>query len=465
MTTSNKQPIRITFYGAAQTVTGSRFLVEYEKERVLVDCGLFQGRKQLRLKNWEPPAFHPETLDAIVLTHAHIDHSGYLPAVVESGYRGPIYCTPATADLLELLLPDSAHLQEEEAEFANRHQTSRHHPAKPLYSEKSARRALSQLRTITRGRPFSLTDNITVTPSCAGHILGSTSLSVDVGGRRITFSGDVGRYDTPILADPEPLTLGNLLLCESTYGDRLHAKADTRAELAAVVNEAAHKNGALIIPAFAVGRTQRILYDLAALERAGTIPVLPVFVDSPMAVDATELYRKYKHDYDDEAQALLKMGESPLLTEQTLFCRTVDESKALNSFRGPRIIISASGMVNGGRILHHMIHHLPEEETTVLFVGYQAEGTRGRIIQAGANDIKIFGKRIPIRATIRSISGLSAHGDRDELLRWLRSCSGSPDLVRVIHGEESSSRVFAETLHREFSWSAQAAEYLETVEI
>lgn len=460
----SKPSVRLTFHGAAQTVTGSKFLLEAGPHRVLFDCGLFQGRKELRLRNWEDPKFDPSLLSSIVLTHAHIDHTGYLPLVVRRGYRGPIYCTHATAELLELLLPDSAHLQEEEARYANKHQTSKHHPAKPLYSAADVKQTLLQLKRIERDRETEIHPKIHVLPRCAGHILGANSLTVDVFGKRITFSGDIGRYNVPILPDPCGVDLGDVLLCESTYGNRLHAAADIQSELAQIIRTAADKGGPIIIPAFAIGRTQNLLYYLAQLERTGEIPVLPVYVDSPMAVDATKIYRDFKHDYDTEASKLLNEGETPLLTANTTFCRKVEESKRLNFMKGARIVISASGMITGGRILHHMKNWLDDETTTVLFVGFQAEGTRGRIIQSGSREVKIFGSRIPIRAQIETISGLSAHGDQSELLRWLKSSSGSPSIAKIVHGEPEASHEFAATLRSQLGWKASPAEYLETIE-
>ncbi len=457
--------VRLTFHGAAESVTGSKFLLETDKTSLLIDCGLFQGRKELRKRNWDEPLFDPRELAAVVLTHAHIDHTGYLPLIVSKGFHGPVYCTAATKELLQLLLPDSARLQEEDARFSNKHKTTRHNPAKPLYTEKDAKAALKLLKVIPRGESTEVLPGIHVTPSCAGHILGSTSLNVRIGKKLVTFSGDIGRYDTPLLPDPEPVELGDVLLCESTYGDRDHKIADTCAELSKVVHSAVDRGGALVIPAFAIGRTQNILYYLAQLERSGEIPILPVLIDSPMAVDATKIYRKFRHDYDEEARELIEKGQRPLGTEKTAFCRSRDESKLINGLKGPRIIISASGMVSGGRILHHMRKLLPREETTVLFVGYQAHGTRGRTIQSGEKSVKIFGDHIPIRANIQSISGLSAHGGREELLRWLSSCSGSPNYAKIIHGEAKSSRAFAATLTEKFSWKASVAEYRETIDI
>lgn len=457
--------IRLTFLGAARTVTGSKYLLEVEDKKVLFDCGLFQGKKELRLRNWDIPKFDPKGLTAIVLTHAHIDHTGYLPLVVKQGYKGPIYCNPATAALLRLLLPDTAHLQEEEARYANMKGSTRHKPAKPLYDHEDAENTLRQLKMLNTKGVTEVAPGVKVSSCLAGHILGATSLTVDVLGKRINFSGDIGRYDVPVLPDPNPMDLGDLLLCESTYGDREHDKANTEAELARVIKGAIDKKGPLIIPAFAVGRAQDLLYHIAELERRGTIPVLPVYVDSPMAVDATQIYQQYRNDYDQEALKQVEGGRLLFHTERTEFCRTVNQSKELNYLKGPRIIISASGMVTGGRILHHMSNHLGDENCTVLFVGFQAEGTRGRTIQSGAEDVKIFGQYIPIRATVETISSLSAHGDRTELTRWLKSCSGTPKQVMIVHGEEQPSTNFAAHVRKELGWNARPAEYLETVEV
>lgn len=462
---AGREPVRLTFHGASGTVTGSKYLIEHGNQRILVDCGLFQGRKELRERNWADPTFDPTALDAIVLTHAHIDHTGFLPLVVRRGYRGPIYCTEATAELLQLLLPDSAHLQEEEARFAESHRSSKHRPPKPLYTVADAKQTLQQLRVIERSRANTILPGVVVHARTVGHILGAVSLNIDIGGRRITFSGDVGRYGVPILPDPEGIELGDLLLCESTYGDRDHETGDPQAALGRVVNRAVERGGALIIPAFAIGRTQNLLYELAELERKAVIPVLPIFVDSPMAVDATYIYKRFHFDYDEDAAALLAAGKRPLVTERTVFCHSVEQSKRLNFLEGPRIIISASGMATGGRILHHLMHHLPESSSTVLLVGYQAEQTRGQRLQAGEREIKIFGKFVPVKARVETIDGLSAHGDRGELLRWLRSCTGRPGIVRIVHGEPQASASFATLVNKEFGWNAHTAKYLETVEL
>lgn len=457
--------LRVSFYGAAGTVTGSRYLIESDKSKLLLDCGLFQGKKELRQLNWEQPRFDFKALDAIVLTHAHVDHSGYLPRLVKLGYKGPIYCTPATRELLSLLLPDSAHLQEEEAKHANKYGTSKHRPAQALYTADDAKATLSLLKEIPRGLSSKITADIQVTPTCSGHILGACSLNIDSGGKRLSFSGDIGRFNAPILPDPQPIDLGDLLVCESTYGNRLHEQGNVAEELAAVIKRALPRRGPIIIPAFALGRTQDLLYHLAELERAGKIPELPVYVDSPMAVDATDIYRRYRHDFDEEAADLMRSGHSPLITARSIMVRSVEESKHLNLLKGSRIIISASGMVNGGRVLHHMLHNLGNENTTVVFVGYQAEDTRGRIILSGAPSVRIFGQDVPIRAAVEEISGLSAHADKSELLRWLKSCRGKPSVVRITHGEKEASEEFSHLLRTELHYDAKPATYRETVEI
>lgn len=457
--------IRLSFHGAAETVTGSKYLVEWNNKKILIDCGIFQGPKDLRDRNWQQPTFNPREVDCIVLTHAHIDHTGYLPIVIKHGFKGPIYCSAATKELLNLLLPDAAHLQEQEAFFANKHGTSKHKPAKPLFDLSDVVNTLSKLKTFSSTSPYEILPGVFVKGSCAGHILGSLSLNLQIGNKAITFSGDVGRYDSPILPDPAPLEIGNLLVVESTYGDRLHAHNDTRVELARVINEADQKQGAIVIPSFAIGRAQTLLYEIAELERQNKIPIVPVFLDSPMAVDATEIYKKYAHDFDTEAQEMMKAGELPLKTERTFMCHSVEESKGLNVRTGTRIIISASGMATGGRILHHLKNLLPDENNTVLFVGYQGVGTRGQIIQSGAKEVKIFSQHIPINAAVRTISGLSAHGDKNELSRWLKSCSGNPELVRVTHGEPAASKAFTKILNEEFKWNASPAKHLEQIEI
>lgn len=455
----------MTFLGAAQTVTGSKYLVEFGSLRILVDCGLFQGKKELRLRNWDKFPIDPASISAIILTHAHIDHIGYLPVVVRDGFKGSIFCTPATDELAKILLADSAELQEEEAHYAGKVGSSKHHPPKPLYTSADAKKVFGLFKTFPMGKRTEILPGVNLLAGDAGHILGSANLTLDLGGKRISFSGDVGRYCMPILKDPQGLECGDLLLCEATYGDKLHGEADMKGEILGVIQEAIVRKAPLIIPAFALGRTQTVVYWISELEREGRIPSLPVFVDSPMASDITSLYRRYPENYDEGMRKAIESSDSPLFTHRMKLCRTVQQSKEINSMEGTRIIISASGMVNGGRILHHLIHQLPNPDATVLFVGYQAEGTRGAQIQTGESTVKIFGKNIPVMAHIRTISGLSAHADKKELVRWLRSCSGAPGQVRIVHAEEIPGKSFASTVREELKWRAEAAVQSEVVEL
>lgn len=455
----------IQFLGAAGTVTGSMHLVTANGKRVLLDCGLFQGLKDLRLRNWREPTFDPQTIDAVVISHAHIDHTGSLPLLVRRGYRGPIYCTAATADLLGVLLPDSAHLQEEEAERANRYGYSKHKPALPLYTAADAQRALDQLERAGYERAFSVAGDFAVTYRSAGHILGAATVDLKLGsGPRVVYSGDLGRYDRPILPDPEPVPAADLLLLESTYGDRIHP-AGTADELAQVVNETADRGGALLVPAFVVDRTQELLWMLQRLEEARRIPVLPVYVDSPSAIEVTEIYRHHVEAENGEMQRRIQAGQDPLRTERIQLCRSVQESKALNDVRGPVIIISASGMATGGRILHHLQHRLPDPRTTVLLVGYQAAGTRGRSLQDGAKAIKMFGEQVPVRARVATIHGLSAHADQSELLRWLGGFARAPGITYLVHGEPESAQALAQAITARYGWAVRVAQDRQQVDI
>lgn len=457
--------LKITFHGAAETVTGSKTLLESGNNRILVDCGMFQGPSSLRKRNWDKPEFEPHNLSAIVLTHAHVDHTGHLPLMIKYGFKGPIYCTPATKALLELLLPDTAYLQEEQARHAKKHGYSKHKDPKPLFTQEDAEVALSQVEEIDVLSRSEIMSDVSVTPTKAGHILGSNSLLIEMDNRSVSFSGDIGRYDMVILPDPQPMALGDLVVCESTYGDRLHPESDPETELAEAVNLAVQRNGCLLIPSFAVGRTQTLLYFLAKLEREGKIASIPVRVDSPMALDATIIYRRFKYDFDEDAQKILEDGDPVLLTKEIKFCRTVAESKELNNLKGPHIIISASGMATGGRILHHLKRLLPRSETTVLLVGYQAYGTRGRSLQENAEFVKIHGQKIANNAHIKTISSLSAHGDRNELLKWLKSSDGNPHQIKINHGEPDTAKSFARTLEEEFSWTASMALDKETISL
>ncbi len=456
----------IQFFGAAGTVTGSMHLVTANGRRVLLDCGLFQGLKELRLRNWRDFPFDPRSIDAVVISHAHIDHTGALPLLVKRGYRGPIHCTKATADLLAVLLPDSAHLQEEDAERANRRGYTKHTPALPLYTAEDAQHALSQLRPAAAyEQTFSVAGDVTVTYRRAGHILGAATVDVKPGdGPRIVFSGDLGRYDRPILPDPEPVAEADVLLVESTYGDRIHPPG-TDDELANVVNAIADRGGVLVVPAFVVDRTQELLWMLHHLEDAGRIPQLPVYVDSPSATDVTQIYLHHPEDLDEECLAEIRSGQTPLHTAHCHFVRTVEESKRLNDLRGPAIIISASGMATGGRILHHLAHRLPDPKTTVLLVGFQALGTRGRLLQNGAKTLRIFGEEVPVQARVETIHGLSAHADQNEMLRWLGGFERPPRSTYLVHGEPPAAKALGDLIAAKLRWSSRAAQDGEQVAV
>jgi len=407
---------RLTFLGAAGVVSGSRHLLEHGRSRVLVDCGLFQGEKRLRLKNWQPLGTPPAELDAVVLTHAHIDHSGWLPRLVREGFRGAIHATPATADLLGLLLYDSAKCQAEDAAYANRKGYSQHHPALPLYEERDVAATLELVRPVERGTWFSPAAAIRCRYHDAGHMLGSGFVEVEAAGEtgppvRILFSGDVGRYDAPLYRDPEPPPPCDYLVCESTYGDRDHSPTRPLEELEAVTNEAVDRGGVMLVASFAVGRAQQIVYLLRTLMAANRIPDLPVWVDSPMAVEATEIFRRHgaEHDLSEARQAgVAEAAASPFVR----LARTAAESKAINAHRGPGVVIASSGMMNGGRILHHLSRRLPDPATTVLVAGFQAKGTRGRELLDGAETLRIHGRDIPVRAAVRQVDAFSGHAPR-----------------------------------------------------
>lgn len=451
----------VQLFGAAGTVTGSKHLVTVGPRRVLLDCGMFQGLKALRERNWAPFPFDPTAIDAVVLSHAHIDHSGALPLLVRRGFSGPIHCTAATADLLPVLLLDAAHLQEEDAAFANRHRTSKHAPALPLYTTPDAEAALRLIEPHPYDTPFPVTDAIEARFGRAGHILGSATVRLACVGpgprRTVAFSGDLGRYGRPILRDPEPVTDADLLLVESTYGDRVHPRGATD-ELARLVAETAARDEFLLVPAFAVDRTQELLWVLRSLEDAGRIPALPVFIDSPMAIDVTEIYARHPDDHDLDMRRLTDAGASPLATRHLELLRTPAQSKGLNDRRGPAIVISASGMATGGRVLHHLIRRLPDPEATILLVGYQAAGTRGRALQDGARTIRIFNQEITVRARVVKIDGFSAHADQDELLRWLGGFRRPPRRTIAVHGEPQAADTLAGVVRHRLGWQAEAAQ-------
>lgn len=460
----------LRFLGAAGTVTGSKFLIEANGKRLLIDAGLFQGKKELRLRNWQPLPVRPQDIDAAVLTHAHIDHSGYLPVLVRDGFSGPVLATHATKDLCGLMLPDSGRLQEEEAATANALGYSKHAPARPLYTEADANLALRRLDSIPYGERRELLPGIAVTFRPAGHILGSATVQVELHepgrpAQRVLFSGDLGRYGAPVVPDPTPVREATALLLECTYGDREHGPIAPKDALAEALLEAASRGGAVVIPSFAVGRAQELLYYLRELENERRVPILDVFVDSPMAVDATPIYARHIEEHDAEMQALLRSGARPFEPRRVHFTRAAQDSRRVNDVR-QCIIISASGMVSGGRVLHHLRHRLPHPRNTILFVGYQGEGTRGRALQEGAREIKIHGQMIPVGAAIRTVSGFSAHADWREVLRWLDGFASPPPHVFCVHGEGPGLAAMKQRIEaRGAGWTARIPEYREAVEL
>lgn len=452
--------VSLSFYGGAGTVTGSKYLISVRGRKTLLDAGLFQGLKEFRLRNWRKAPFDPAQLSTVILSHAHIDHSGYLPLLVRQKFRGDVYCTGGTAELLNILLPDSAHLQEEEASYANRKGYSKHNPALPLYNMKDAEEALKLVTSRPYGKLFSINESMKVMFRPVGHILGASSVEVQIdrGDKfknpfRIVFSGDMGRWGQPFLRDPEFVPEADVLLIESTYGDKQHP-TDAPQRLAQVIHESAQRGGPILIPAFAVGRTQEIISIIKKLENEKKIPVLPVYIDSPMAIQASEAYLKHSPDQKD---GMLK-------TQNFHALETPEESKSLNHVKGPFILISASGMATGGRVLHHLTLRLPDPNTTVLLVGYQAVGTRGRALQDGAKKLKMFGQEIAVNARIVMIEGLSAHGDQKDLLRWLTGFKRPPQRVYVVHGEPEVSQTLAEKIRSQFRWKVALAEDSKTVE-
>src|SRR6266581_6827425 len=457
----------LSFWGAAGTVTGSKYLIEADRARVLVDCGLFQGMRELRERNWEEPPFNAASVDAVIITHAHIDHTGYLPRFVQHGFRGPIYCSRGTADLLKILLPDAARLQEEEADYRNRHKITKHLPALPLYTERDARETLKLLQIVqNNGQPFPIAAGISAEFRIAGHILGSSQLLVRINGapdleasRSVLFSGDLGKYNQPIIRDPEPPPACDYLVVESTYGDRLHDIEDPKDALERIIKEAAARNGAVLIPAFAVGRAQEILYLIRELEDEQKMPTVPVCVESPMASAATQAYAARTEGQDEEYANALKLSPTPLQTHSMLACDTREQSKRLNDAQGVRVIIAASGMMNGGRVLHHALRLLPDENATVVFVGYQAAGTLGRRVADGEKQVKVLGQWVPVRCRVVKIGGFSAHADWKEIVRWLEGMPATPKRVFVTHGETDAADAMASHIHERFGWQIEVPQY------
>ena len=459
----------ITFYGGVGTVTGSKYLLDNDGRRILVDCGLFQGLKELRELNWRDLPFDVNSLSAVILTHAHIDHTGFLPRLVKLGYGGPVYTSGATADLLKILLPDAGRLQEEEADYRNRHALTRHAPALPLFDENDAKAALELLRPVPNdGLPVDIADGFTASFAVAGHIMGASLVLVDMEGPqpvRFLFSGDLGHYDQPIVKDPAVPFDCDYLMCESTYGNRLHGDVDSASQLAGIINKAAGRGGPILIPAFAVGRTQELLYLLRRLEDEKRIPVLPVIVDSPMAAQSTQVYNRWHDEHDEEYAALLAQKRHPLRTASMMTAASREESKKVNDMRGSRIIISASGMLTGGRVLHHAVRILPDPNATLVFVGYQAAGTTGRKIQDGAPEVRIMKADVPVNCHIEKVEGFSAHADWKGVLRWLEGLKVHPKKVFTTHGEPEAAAAMAAHIRERFGWDVMVPGYSQTVDL
>jgi metallo-beta-lactamase family protein len=449
----------LTFLGAARTVTGSKYLLDTGTARLLVDCGLFQGLKELRERNWAPFPVPPESIDAVVLTHAHLDHVGLLPRLVAQGYGGPVFCTRGTADLCRIVLPDAARIQQEDARQANKHEYTKHAPALPLYTEADAQRALSRLQPQPYHQPLEVLPGISVEFASAGHLLGSAFIRVTAGnGMRLLFGGDLGRYNRPVLTDPSDAMAADLALIESTYGDRDHLPDDEGERLAEVVRDTENRNGKLIIPSFAIGRVEDVLYWLRRLERDKRIPTLPVYVDSPMATEALKFYV----DRVDELDPDMKPEKRQISTFATSRFQTISsaqQSKELTASRRSAIVISSSGMATGGRVLHHMAAALPDPKHTVLFVGYQAAGTRGRALVEGCQEVKIHGRSVPVRARVTKIDSMSAHADRSELLRWLQTFPSLPRHVYLVHGEPAPMDALKLAIEQRLKWSVSTPEH------
>lgn len=452
--------MRLTFFGATGTVTGSKTQIEAGSKRLLVDGGLFQGYKMLRLRNWEPLPFDTAHLDAVLLTHAHIDHSGMLPLLARRGFRGPIIATDATADLCEILLLDTAHLQEEEAAFRNRHAATKHKPALPLYTIDDARACLKQFQRVSCDTDIELGAGVVARYTRAGHILGAASIRIEHGGRSVLFSGDLGRSDDLIMLPPATGQRADGVVIESTYGDRLHPDTDPVTQLGDIVRRTAARGGLIIIPAFAVGRTQSLLLALYRLREQGAIPQhLPVVLDSPMGVDATALYMRHAGEHR------LSNDDCRHITQMTRLVRSVDDSKALLSEHGPKVIIAGSGMVTGGRVLHHLFHHAGDARNTIVLSGFQAGGTRGGDLQAGRRSIKLFGDYIEVRAEVAQIEGLSAHADQAGLLGWLQALDRAPQRVFITHGEPASADALRRRIHETLGWDAVVPDYRDSVDL
>jgi metallo-beta-lactamase family protein len=454
----------LTFLGAAGTVTGSKHLLEVAGARLLVDCGLFQGLKQLRERNWQPLQVAPADIHAVILTHAHLDHCGYLPRLVAGGFRGRVFCTPATLDLCSIVLPDAAHIQEEDAREANRPGYTKHQPALPLYTTVDAARVLTQLQPVGYDRPVPVAPGVEVEFLKAGHLLGSAYARVKFDGRTVLFGGDLGRYGRPVLPDPTDVDAADILLVESTYGDRLHEVDDDGARFAGIVNDVVARGGKLIIPAFAIGRVEELIYWLKRLEQTRRIPILPVFVDSPMAARALQFYANRTDELDPEMRPAAR-GVNTFATERMTTVSSPQQSSELVASSRPSIVIASSGMATGGRVLHHLAATLPNAKHTVLFVGFQSEGTRGRLLVDGARDVRIKGRDVPVAARVERLDSMSAHADAGEIMRWLAGFTRPPAMTYLVHGEPVALEALRARIVAERQWAVHIARHQERVEI
>jgi metallo-beta-lactamase family protein len=452
--------MKLQFLGATDTVTGSKYLLRHGDSTVLVDCGLFQGYKQLRLRNWSPLPVAPAAIDAVILTHAHIDHSGYLPLLARQGFKGKVFCTPATADLCRILLPDSGHLQEEEAEYANRHSLSKHAPAQPLYTREDAERCLKLLHPIAHGKRWHPAPGLNASLTPAGHMVGASFVQLDNGSRSILFSGDIGRPNDLVLKAPSQMDGADYLVVESTYGDRLHKNSDPLLELGKVINRTAARGGVVLIPAFAVGRAQSLLHCIQVLKAQGVIGnKLPVYLNSPMAASATQAYQRH------QAELRLTAAQCEAMARTAHIVQSPEEARLLNARRGPMVIIAASGMATGGRVVHHLKAFAPDKRNTILFAGFQAGGTRGATIAGGSPTVRIHGQDVPVRAEVAMLDDLSAHADAAEIIGWLRGFKSAPRQTFITHGEPAAADAMRQRIERELHWACHMPCYLESVNL
>ena len=473
----------IQFLGAAGVVTGSKHLINTTFDssgtqgfQVLIDCGLFQGQKEWRERNWQDTPVPAREIDAVILTHAHLDHCGWIPRLVKEGFRGPIYATQATIDLCSVVLPDSGHLQEEDAAFHNKRGTSKHEPALPLYTFEEAQDCLQYFKPVAVAQTIQLSPQFSFRFVHAAHILGScmaeVTLATDGQTRRLLFTGDIGRVRDSQIAPgkvvhsgPQEGETADVLVMESTYGNRQHPDTDPRPQMASLIRDTVAHGGSVIVPAFAVERTQKFIFMLKEMMESGQIPRVPVYCDSPMAIKAVEIYMKHSEEYTPQAADLIKKYGSPVTWPGYTFAQTAEDSKKINDSKFPSIIISSSGMVTGGRILHHLAQRLPDPKNLVIFIGFQAPGTRGAIIKGGASEVKIFGEFIPIRAQIAALEQFSDHADPPEMLEWLRTFANQPGVTYLVHGEPVASSQLRDRMKQELGWNVQVAEYMERVEV